>query len=251
MKGGKGWIMLHRKILESRVFQNEGLLKVWIWCLLKASHKEQWVSFRTGKGESEVKLLPGQFVYGRKKAAKELKMKPSTVNDRMHKLKKGGNLVIQTGTHYSIITITKWDDYQSSNETSDIQPDTQPTPNQHPTNTYNNYDNDKKIINCPQKQIVDAYHEILLELQQVNFKLWQGSAREAALRTRWREDPDRQNIDWWQLLFERISKSDFLMGRVNGSKRPFKCSLAWIVKKENLIKILEGNYDNRESQGAW
>ena len=35
-----GWIKLHRKTLDSKVFQNEKLLKTFVWCLLKASHKE-------------------------------------------------------------------------------------------------------------------------------------------------------------------------------------------------------------------
>ena len=35
----EGWIKLHRKLLTSNVFDNEKLLKVWIWCLMKATHK--------------------------------------------------------------------------------------------------------------------------------------------------------------------------------------------------------------------
>ena len=35
-----GWIKLHRKILDSPIFQNEKLFKVFAYCLMKASHKE-------------------------------------------------------------------------------------------------------------------------------------------------------------------------------------------------------------------
>lgn len=35
-----GWIKLHRKLLDSPIFQNEKLFKVFAYCLMKASHKE-------------------------------------------------------------------------------------------------------------------------------------------------------------------------------------------------------------------
>jgi len=66
--------------MRSRVFQNEGLFKIWMWCLLKANHKGQWIIIKTGRGTTEVWIEPGQFIFGRLTAAKELKMKPSTVN---------------------------------------------------------------------------------------------------------------------------------------------------------------------------
>ena len=107
----RGYIKLYRKTLESRAFQSEGLLKVWIWCLLKATHKEVWVPIKIGRGLTEVHLLPGQFIFGRESAAKKLKMKPSTVWKRIVKLKKLGNLNIQSNRQYSIITIVNWDTY--------------------------------------------------------------------------------------------------------------------------------------------
>ncbi len=42
-------------------------------------------------------------------------------------------------------------------------------------------------------------------------------------------------------FFRKIENSDFLTGR-NGK---WKSSFDWVFKEENLIKILEGNYDNK------
>jgi len=58
--------------------------------------------------------MPGQFIYGRHSAAKALKMKSPTVQSRMKKLEKMGNIIIQSITHYSIITIVNWEHYQSN-----------------------------------------------------------------------------------------------------------------------------------------
>lgn len=106
------WLKLHRQITDSRVFQNEGLLKVWLWCLCKASWCDRWVTVRTGRGTTEIHLKAGQFIFGRKSAAKELKMKPSSVRNRLDKLSDIRNLDIQPDSHYSVVTICNWALYQ-------------------------------------------------------------------------------------------------------------------------------------------
>ena len=140
MKERSGYVFLHRKLIDSRVFQSEGLLKVFIWCLLKANHKEAWVPIKTGRGTTEVHLKPGQFIFGRKTAAKELKMNPNTVYKRIQKLQQLLIISVKSNTHYSIITIMNWDTYQTPKNKSNNHP----TTNQQPTNTDNNDNNDNK-----------------------------------------------------------------------------------------------------------
>ena len=110
----EGWIKLYRKSIHSQVFQNEGLWKTWTWCLLKANHEDKWVSIKTGKGTSEIFVKRGQFVFGRKTAAKELKMVERTVHKRMLKLKTMQNCDIKSDTRCSIVTILNYDAYQSA-----------------------------------------------------------------------------------------------------------------------------------------
>jgi len=116
----EGWIKLYRKSIYSQVFQSEGLWKVWTWCLMKTNHKDAWVPIKTGRGETTVLVKRGQFIFGRKAASKELRMRPSTVQDRIKKLAKMQNLVTKPVTHYSIITVCNYDFYQTmiDNETS-------------------------------------------------------------------------------------------------------------------------------------
>ena len=80
------WIKLYRCSLNSQVFQNAELWKVWCYCLMRANHEDCWVAVLTGRGETEVELKRGQFIYGRKQAAKDLRMKQSSVRNRMKKL---------------------------------------------------------------------------------------------------------------------------------------------------------------------
>jgi len=108
----EGWIKLHRKSVRSQVFQNDGLWKLWTWCLLRANHEDAWVPVTTGRGKTQVLVKRGQFIFGRKTAAKALKMKPPTVQKRMQILANMQNLITQSNTHYSIVTILNYDLYQ-------------------------------------------------------------------------------------------------------------------------------------------
>ena len=127
----RGWVAIWRKSVDASVFQNEGLWKVWTWCLMKATHRPQWVPMKTGRGTRELELQPGQFIFGRNVAAKELNMAPSTVRNRMAKLKKLGNLDIQEDTHFSIVSIVNWDSYQFGPKNEDSQQDNQRTTKGH------------------------------------------------------------------------------------------------------------------------
>jgi hypothetical protein len=53
----------------------------------------------------------------------------------------------------------------------------------------------------------------------------------------------KQNVTWEE-FFEKIEKSDFLTGR---DGKWHNCGFDWILEPRNYVKILEGNYDNRES----
>ena len=64
---------------------------------------------------------PGQFIFGRESAAKELKMSPSTVWNRIKKLENMRNLDIESDSKYSIITIINWNTYQGREEKGDSQ----------------------------------------------------------------------------------------------------------------------------------
>ena len=78
-----------------------------------------------------VPLKPGQFVFGRKKAALELDMPESSVRDFMKLLESMGNLAIKSTNKFSVITICQWDLYQSDGgDSANKSPTDQPTDGQ-------------------------------------------------------------------------------------------------------------------------
>jgi len=141
-----GWIKLHRKILEKAIWQDPQMLKLWIYCLLKASHTETKVLI----DKQEIKLSPGQFVTGRFTLAEEYNRgtkKSKVVNERtlwrwLKKFEEWEMLSIKSTNKYSVITIINWHAYQqidqqmSSKCPTDVQQ----------MSTYKNDKNDKEMI---------------------------------------------------------------------------------------------------------
>lgn len=136
-----GWIKLYRKLLNSPIFENERALKVWIWCLLKATHedREQLV------GRQTIYLKSGEFIFGRKRASEELKMPEKTVYDYIHSLKNLSMLYIKSNNKFSVIGIENWAEYQLPNQDFDNKFDNKRTTNEQQMNTNNNVKNVNNI----------------------------------------------------------------------------------------------------------
>ncbi|RVT56433.1 hypothetical protein [Niallia taxi] len=162
----QGWIKVHRKLLNSEVFRNEKLLKVFMYCLLKASHSD----FQQVIGRQAVPVNPGQFVFGRKKAAQELEMHESTVRDYINLLKKQEIIDIKSTNKYSVITVVNWGLYQSENENPDNKNANKKTTERQQKDTYKNVKNDKEenII----AEIKDLRQQYSPEVQALIDQYW-------------------------------------------------------------------------------
>lgn len=93
----------------------------------------------------------------------------------------------------------------------------------------------KKEINF--QNIVDSYNSICISLPKV-IKLTE--TRKKAIKSAVELIGGKEDL---KLFFEKVEASDFLCGRTVNQWTG--CGFDWILKKSNLIKILEGNYDNQ------
>ena len=102
-------------------------------------------------GYQEINLKPGQFIFGRLKASKELKMSQQTIRTCVQSLTKCENLTIKSTNKFSIISITNWERYQTEEIENNQLSNQQLTSNQPATNqqltTNNNINNIKKVKN--------------------------------------------------------------------------------------------------------
>ena len=54
----------------------------------------------------------------------------------------------------------------------------------------------------------------------------------------------KYSIDDFKMLFEKAESSDFLKGE---NKKKWTASFEWLIKDQNMAKVLNGNYDNSKS----
>lgn len=149
MADDNGWIKLHRKSLDSSVFDDADTWKVWCWCLMKANHEPADFPFN-GK---DMHVDRGQFITGQDIATKELHMSIQKWRTRMFYLKSTGRITRKVTSKFSLISIVKYGDYQdkqlestgkvTSNLTSQQQASNRPV------TTNKNEKNEKKINTIP------------------------------------------------------------------------------------------------------
>ena len=161
------YILLSRAIIESDVFASQKLLKIWIWCLCRASFKDRVVSLKIGRGETPVRIKRGQFIFGRHSAEEELFIDGSTIYKSMQKLKELGNIEIESSNQYSIITVNNYDTYQDPDKykvaTKEQPSNNQVTSKEQVSNTNKKGNKGNNI----KKEYIDVVNSVLGK----NFKL--------------------------------------------------------------------------------
>lgn len=132
MNDFRGFVYLHRKLLDNPIFKNQNTLQLFIYFLLKATHKE----YTATVGDQFIDLKAGELVTGRKAIMRDTGMGEQTVRTTINNLKKLKFLTIKSTNKYSVVTILEWNCYQQTNQ--------QETNSQPQTITYNNNNNKEK-----------------------------------------------------------------------------------------------------------
>jgi len=97
----------------------------------------------------------------------------------------------------------------------------------------NNYPSDS----VPLQKIAELFNDSFPELPKVKQLT---DKRKTAVRRRWLENPDMQDLERWSKFFAYCRLSDFLMGRTVNPWNGF--CFDWLFTSSNFIKIREGNY---------
>ena len=122
MANNKGWIKIWRKVINNEFCKGDmRKLGFWIWCLSKCVTEEGDYPV----GNQMVHLKPGQFVFGRRKAAQETGLSENTISGWLSQ----AQIMAQVDTHvvahrYTIVEVLNWGYYQGQTN-SCTQPSTQ------------------------------------------------------------------------------------------------------------------------------
>lgn len=129
-----GFFKLYRSMINWEWFKDSSTLHVFIYCLLKANHKDQRY-----KGDV---VKRGSFFTSRKIIAEETGLTEQSVRTALKHLKLTNELTISTSPKGTVISVNNYDEYQTV--TSPLT-NNQPTPNQQLT-TNKNEKNIKNVV---------------------------------------------------------------------------------------------------------
>ncbi|PDU13511.1 DNA replication protein, partial [Escherichia coli] len=206
---GKGYALLHRKIMDVPFYKDAEAAHLWVHLILKAKHTPEYVMTDAG----EILVGRGKLLGGRNSLAFETGLKPDRVQYLLRKFKKLGMIDWVSHGKFSVFSVEKYDDYQSNFVPADYQQITtsKPAIPMHASNTvpadyqqittdkeYNNIisntdvlesatadkksDKKKPSVSC--QDVVDAYHEILPEAPRIRAL---NDKRKNQIRTFWRK----------------------------------------------------------------
>lgn len=99
---------------------------------------------------------------------------------------------------------------------------------------------DEKRQTCPYDEIRDLFNEICVSFPKVRSM---GKNRKIYVNARWTEYGG--NIEVFREVFLNMEQSDFL----KGSNGKWSANFDWAMLPRNFVKILEGNYRNKQSGG--
>lgn len=157
------FITVDRKILKWEWYQDVKVFHLFLYFLLRANWEDgRW------KG---IEVKRGQLITGRLKLSKDTGLSEMEIRTCINKLKTTNEITTKVTNKYTVVTICKYDTYQSKYDKTNQQinqqsnqplTNNQPTTNQQLTTNNNNKqeDNNKKFINKPMPENFNGLPEI-------------------------------------------------------------------------------------------
>ena len=276
---GKGYALLHRKIMDVPFYKDAEAAHLWVHLILKAKHTPEYVMTDAG----EILVGRGKLLGGRNSLAFETGLKPDRVQYLLRKFKKLGMIDWVSHGKFSLFSVEKYDDYQSNFVPADYQQITtskpaipMPASNTVPADyqqittdkEYNNIisntdvlesatadkksDKKKPSVSC--QDVVDAYHEILPEAPKIRAL---NDKRKNQIRTFWRKagvitrqlDGHGFTMQDWRNYLSYVGENCRWMfeERPNHQRGTVwhKKGFDFLLNDNTYLKVREGEHDDR------
>lgn len=276
---GKGYALLHRKIMDVPFYKDAEAAHLWVHLILKAKHTPEYVMTDAG----EILVGRGKLLGGRNSLAFETGLKPDRVQYLLRKFKKLGMIDWVSHGKFSVFSVEKYDYYQSNFVPADYQQITtskpaipMPASNTVPADyqqittdkEYNNIisntdvlestaadkksDKKKPSVSC--QDVVDAYHEILPEAPRIRAL---NDKRKNQIRTFWRKagvitrqlDGHGFTMQDWRNYLSYVGENCRWMfeERPNHQRGTVwhKKGFDFLLNDNTYLKVREGEHDDR------
>lgn len=115
---GKGFALLHRKIMDVPFYKDAEAAHLWVHLLLRANHEQTLVSTDVG----DVMCERGEFITGRNTLAMETGLTADRVKSLLRKFQNLGMITTKSNNRFTVLKVVKYDEYQSNFCPADVQP---------------------------------------------------------------------------------------------------------------------------------
>lgn len=237
-----GYIKLYRSMLEWGWYDDINTKVVFLHLLLTANFKDgEWHGIQVKRGDVITSISS---------LSKQLGLSESKVRTALNHLKSTGEITGSSHGKFRIISIKNYNAYQDDNKviTGLSQDDNKLITGS--SQQLNNDKNDNKermkensVFNSGYEQIfekfVNDFNLICVSYQKIG--ALQDNEKIMILQIL----NQKPNYDFTELL-KKVEASDYLSGRSGRWSFGKQATLSWILRQDNIKKILSGNYDNKE-----
>lgn len=249
----QGWIKLHRKLLDSWIFQDSVVLKVWIYILLSVTHRTRQVIFRG----QVLELKPGEMTAGRRQIAESTFLSEMQVRRALTRLERNQQINQQKSRRCSLIQVLKWETHQESNQQNNPQ-NNQLTTNREPTDnqlTTTKQECKKERMEedaeCASTARVSAnrpdLNEVLFYAQKIGLAEWKAKDWFDEMEGCGWLDHNKRQIERWQSILNRVRTKWEADGRPAGPP----ASKAYADDKRNGKQRVGGRNAGTLNEGKW
>lgn len=177
MNQNLSWVKLYRKLNNSAFKKKPLTVALFVHLLTNVNTETKKIIWN----DEEITVLPGQIITGRKSLAEDTGITQQSIRTSLKILKSTSTITIKTYSKFSVITLNKWSEYQSSTSKSTNK---QPATNQQLTTTkeYKNirnkeYNTLESLGESDFKEIAETYKVSLSFVQKIyeELRLYCGS----------------------------------------------------------------------------
>ncbi|MGU8111636.1 DNA replication protein [Serratia marcescens] len=276
---GKGFALIHRQFMDSKLYKDSQAVHLWLHLILKANYSPAVVKTDVG----EMMVGRGQLITGRPTLVAETFIPDNKVKSLLRSFESKGMLKIEAmGRKFSLITILKYDDFQAQNCPTDVQRLSNANTSENaalrddcPTDVQrlsinNNINNNslgkpnesasaseksekqKSAISC--QDVIDAYHEILPEAKSVRALT---EKRRSSIKTFWRKagvvtrqlDGHGFTMDDWRKYLDYVRDNCRWMFEERQNQQRgtvwHKKGFDFLLNDNVYLKVREGDHDDR------
>ena len=235
----RGWIKLHRALLDHWVIMDAFNLKLWISILLKAAHADT----KFLHGNVLVNLQAGELITSLSKLAEMMNCSAKKIRTSLKLFEKEKMILVKTSNKWTHLTVCNYETYQETGHAAGTQRANNGQTTDTQRHTFKNSKNEKNVKK-EEKNYMSIWN-IFADKHKLPKIEKMTKGRAAKLKTRISSLTDFESL--FGRALEKLPHIPFYLG---DNDRNWKISFDWLINNdENVYKIIERDVTKGDTNG--